>query len=76
MAKLLYVLLNYNNTDPLLWEELDDIDFKALTESLRNPPALRNPNYKSPFFCFEYEREENALGLLIPKHWDHHPPRG
>ena len=48
MAKPLYVLLKHNS-NPILWEEPDDTDFKDLKESLKNPPALRHPNDQIPF---------------------------
>ena len=39
MAKFLYVLLNSNKLDPILWEELDDdIAFEDLKKSLMNLP--------------------------------------
>ena len=75
MAKPHYILLSYNNPDPVLWGKLDNIAFKALKESLMNPHALGHPNYEI-LFPFVYEREENALGVLTPKHRDHHQPIG
>lgn len=39
MDKFLYVLLNSNDLDLILWEELDDdIAFEALKKSLMNLP--------------------------------------
>ena len=44
----------------MLWEELNDIIFKALKESVMNPPALEHPNDQIPFppFFFNMKREE------------------
>ena len=72
MAKPLYVLLNNNNPDPFLWDELNDIDFKALKEDMMNPPALGHTHYRFPFSFFAYEKEGNTLGVLTQKHGDHH----
>ena len=75
MAKPLYVLLNNNNPDLILWESWTT-DFKALKESLINPPALGNPNYQIIFFLFIYEKEGDALGILTQKHGDYRRPTG
>ena len=56
----LYVLLNNNKLDPVLWEEPDDIIFKALKESLKNPSVTGHSNDHIPFFLVEYE-EGDAL---------------
>ena len=74
MGKPLYVLLNNNNPDPFLWDELNDIDFKALKEDMMNPPALGHTHYRFPFSFFAYEKEGNTLGVLTQKHGDHHWP--
>lgn len=76
MAKSLYVLLKNNNPNPILWEEPNDIAFKALKEDLMNPSALGHPNYQISFFLFVCENERNALGVLTQKHGDHHQPMG
>ena len=72
MAKSLYVLLRNNKFIQILWEELDNIVFKALKKSLMNPLALGHPNYQIPFFLFVCEKEGNALEVLTQKHRDHH----
>lgn len=33
----------------MLWEELNDITFKALKQSVMNSPALEHPNDQIPF---------------------------
>ena len=76
MAKALYVLLNNENLNPILWEEPDDTAFKALKQSLMNPPSLGYPNYQIPFFLLVYEKKGNALGVLTLKHRDHLRPKG
>mgnify|MGYP007134494215 CR=1 FL=1 len=55
------ILLNNNKSDPILWEELNDIAYRALKESLMTPP-LDIP-LLIPFFLFVYEKEGNALGV-------------
>ena len=77
MAKPLYVLLKNSNTDPILSEILDNIAFKALKESLIKPLSLGRPSdqilsLSLSFFFFVYEKEGNALGILIEKQKDHH----
>lgn len=74
MAKPLYVLLKNDSPDPILWEEQDDIAFKALKVSLINPPVLGHPNYQIPFFFVVHEKKVNALGVLTQKHGDQHRP--
>ena len=65
MVNPLYILLNNNNMDPILWKEWDNITFKTLKESLMNPPALGNLNIRVLFsFC--------KLGVLTQKYRDHH----
>lgn len=64
MAKLLYVLLQNTNSDPISWEESDYINFKALKESLMNPSSLGHPNDQIPFSLFVYEKEGNTHGIL------------
>ena len=61
MTKLLYVLLNNNNPDPILREEPDDKAFKVLKESLLNTPILGHPTYQIPFFLVTYEKKGDAL---------------
>lgn len=73
MAKPLYVILK-NNFNSILWEEPNDIVFKALKESLKNTPALGHPTYQIPFFLFVHEKEGNALGIPTQKQRDHHQP--
>lgn len=46
----MYVSLNSNILNSILWQEADDIDFKILKQSLMNPPALGNLNYQIFFF--------------------------
>ena len=75
MTKCLYVLLK-NNLNPILWEVPESTALQALKESLMNPPAHGHPNYRIPFFVFVYEEEGNDLGVLTPKHRDHHRPIG
>lgn len=41
--------------------------FKALKESLINPPSLGHPNYQIPFVLFVNEKEGHAPGVLIQK---------
>ena len=53
---LIGVLFNKNNFDSMLWEELNDITFKALKQSVMNPPALGNLNYQIFFFLYVYEK--------------------
>lgn len=72
MTKPLYVLLKNDSPDPILWEEWDDQTFKALKESLINPPALGHSNCQIPFFIFE--KEGNTLGVLTQKHGYYHRP--
>lgn len=43
MAKPLDVLLNKNNSHPILWEEQENVAFKSLKQSLMNLPALGHP---------------------------------
>ena len=62
MAKPLYVLLKNNNSDPILWEEPGDTEFKALKESLMKLPALGHPNYQILFFFAVFEKEGMPLG--------------
>lgn len=45
--------------------------FKVLVQNLMNPFALEHSN-KIPFLLFVYEKEGNALGILTPKHGNHH----
>ena len=66
----LYVLLTNNKPDPVLWRESDDIIFKALKESLKNPPATGHSNKHIPFFLVEYEEKGNALEICTPNHRD------
>ena len=40
MVKSLYALENNNNSNPILWEEQNNIAFKHLKESLINLPPL------------------------------------
>lgn len=56
MGKLMYVSLNSNILNSILWQEADDIDFKILKQSLMNPPALGNLNYQIFFFLYVYEK--------------------
>lgn len=70
MAKPLYVLLRNDSPDPISWEEQDDMAFKALKESLMNPPALGHPNHQIPFLNFVHEKEGNALAVPTQKHMD------
>lgn len=74
MTKPLYVLLKNDSPEPTLWEEWDKQTFKALKESLINPPALGHPNYQIPFLIFE--KEGNTLGVLTQKHGYYHRPLG
>ena len=69
MTKPLHVLFNNNNLNPILWEELEDIAFKALKESFMKPLAFGHPNF---FFLFVYEKQCNDLGDSPQKHEDHH----
>ena len=48
--------------DPVLWEEWDHIDFKALKMSLMNPTALGHPNDQIPFFFLHMKRKGMPLG--------------
>ena len=73
MAKPLYVLLN-NNPNLILWEELNNITFKALKESLMNQPILGHSNYQIPFSFFVCEKKGNALEVLTQKQRNHHQP--
>lgn len=57
MGKLMYVSLNSNILNSILWLEADDIDFKILKQSLMNPPALGNLNYQI-FFSFMYMKRK------------------
>lgn len=50
MDILLYVLLSNNDLGQILWEGQDDIDLKALKESLMNLAVLTHPSYQIPFF--------------------------
>ena len=72
MTKPVYVLINSYNCNPVLWEKPDNTAFEALKENLKSPPALGHPNDQIPFFLFVYERKGNALGVLTPKHENHH----
>lgn len=76
MAKPLYVLLRNDTADPISWEEQDDMAFKALKESLMNPPALGHPNHQIPFLNFVHEKEGNVLGVLTQKHGYQYRPLG
>ena len=58
IAKPLYVLLKYNNPDLILWKEQDNIVFKALKESLMNPPD----NLIIPFSSLYMKRKGTPLG--------------
>ena len=53
----MYVSLNSNILNSILWQEADDIDFKILKQSLMNPPALGNLNYHI-FFSFMYMKSK------------------
>ena len=50
-----------NKCHPIIREDQDNLTFKALKESLINPPALGYPiiNFPFPFF----EKEGNALEI-------------
>lgn len=48
-------------------KEPSDIDFKALNESLMNPLALGPPKDQISFSLFVFEKEGDALVVLIPK---------
>ena len=50
-----------------------DNKFQGFKESFINLPALGNPSYQT-FFLFIYEKEGDTLGVLTPKHGDHHRP--
>lgn len=53
-----------------LWEELNDITFKALKESLMNPAAFEHPNDQIHFPLFLlalWKREEVSLGYSSRK---------
>ena len=78
MVKLVYVLPNNNNTDLILWEEVDDIAFKALKESLMNPPVLGRLKDHISFSLLAYEKEEVCvyLGVHALKHGETHQPTG
>ena len=68
MGKLMYVSLNSNILNSILWQEADDIDFKILKQSLMNPPALGNLNYQIFFFLYVYEKEGNIFLVRTLKH--------
>lgn len=65
MAQPLYALLKTSNSDPITWEDQDDLVFNTLKI---NPPALQHRNYQLPFLLFVYEKEGNALGVFTQKH--------
>ena len=75
MAKPLNVLLK-NNLNQILWGETNEIDFKTLKESLKNPPALGHPKCQIPFFPFVYKKKWNALEIVTQEHGDHNRPLG
>lgn len=60
MTKPPYVVLKNDSPDPIPWEEWDEMVFKILKESLRNSPALGQPEGQIPFFLFVYEK-----GMLL-----------
>ena len=77
MAKPLYFFfsLKNNNPYPILWEQLNNITFKALKESLMNQPTLGHSNYQIQFFFFVCEKKGNALEVLTQKQRNHHQPK-
>ena len=75
MAKPLYYYYFFNyNPYPILWEELNNITFKALRKGLLNQPFLGDSNDQIPFFFFVCEKKGNALEVLTPKQRNHHQP--
>ena len=69
MPKSPYVLLNNNNFNPVLWEEPDDIAFKALKESWMNSPALRSSIIRLLFFLFSVWKGRGCHQSTHPKTW-------
>lgn len=62
-----YVLLK-NHNEPILWEEPDDTDFKALKESLMNlPTSLGIPIIRVLFSLLFMKRKEMPLGYFQPQ---------
>ena len=59
-----------------MWEKLDDIAFKALKESLMNPPAFGHLIYQIPFYSFVCDKKGNNFGVLTLKLRDHNLPIG
>lgn len=68
MVNSLYILLNKNNLDSILWKEWDNITFKTLKDSL-NPHALGSLNIRV-LFSFLY------TWVLAQKYKDQHQPIG
>ena len=62
MPKTLYVLLSNNNSNPIWWEEQDNIAFKALKESLMNLPVFGHPSYQILFFLLYMKRKGMPWG--------------
>ena len=62
MPKHLYVLLYNKNPNTILWEEMDDIGFKALKESLMNLPALGHPKYQISFSLCSHQKTPGPIG--------------
>lgn len=74
MAESLHVLVKNDSPDLISCKEQDEIPCKALKESLINLLSLGHPHYQIPFFLFVHEKKGNALGVLTPKHENHHQP--
>ena len=74
-TSVIFFKLKNNNPYPILWEQLNNITFKALKESLMNQPTLGHSNYQIPFFFFVCEKKGNALEVLTQKQRNHHQPK-
>ena len=50
--------------------------YETLNKSLPIAPSLRLPNDQLPFVLSPWDGAGNDLGVLTPKHRDHHHPTG
>lgn len=69
LAKPLYILLKNDSPDPISWEEQDDIDFKALKESLINPLSFMHPIIRF-LFSFGTCKERECVWNAHSKIWN------
>ena len=63
----LYTFLKNQHTWPYYLEKSGGQSFWDFKEKASKAPAFGHPKYQLPLFLFVREREENALGVLIPK---------